>query len=101
MSDSAKPLGELTDAELQAELSARRARRGAPVAVSVTHAKHYASLELAEGAGLDAVEQAYQRLRAKYEPFAAGTDPERSQAAKHLLDALHKAYDALRSALSR
>jgi len=95
----AKPLAELSDAELHAELVERRKLRGAPLVTG--HAKHYASLELAEGAPLEAVEQAYVRLRAKYEPFAAGADAERSQAAKRLLDALRSAYDALRTALSK
>jgi hypothetical protein len=101
MSEPHKPLGQLTDAELSAELAARRKRRGAAEASAPAHAKHYASLELAEGAPLDAVEQAYQRLRAKYEPFVTGGDAERSQAAKRLLDALRTAYDALRATLAR
>jgi hypothetical protein len=94
-----KPLAELSDAELHVELVERRKLRGAPVITG--HAKHYASLELAEGAPLEAVEQAYERLRAKYEPFIATGDTERSQAAKRLLDALRNAHDALRVALSR
>lgn len=94
-----KPLAELSDAELHTELAERRRRRGAPVLTG--YAKQYASLELAEGAPLEAVEQAYERLRAKYEPFANGGDPQRSAAAKQLLDGLRNAYDALRSALSR
>ena len=94
----AKPLAELTDAELHAELLERRKLRGAPLISG--YAKQYASLELPEGAPLEAVEQAYQRLRAKYEPFAAA-DTERGRAAKQLLDALRNAYDALRAALSR
>jgi len=95
----AKPLAELSDAELAAELTERRRLRGAPVLTGF--AKQYASLELAEGAPLDAVEQAYERLRAKYEPFANGGDAQRSQAARQLLDGLRSAYDALRAALSR
>jgi len=104
MREPGKPLSELTDAELSAELATRRKRRGyvEPAAAPTTaHAKHYASLELMEGAPLDAVEQAYQRLRAKYEPFVTGGDLERSQAAKRLLDALRNAYDALRTTLAR
>jgi hypothetical protein len=98
-----EPPSALTDAELSAELAARRKRRG--VTEPAPHAKlystHYASLELAEGAPLDAVEQAYQRLRAKYEPFVAAGDGERKQAAQRLLDALRHAYDALRTALGK
>jgi hypothetical protein len=90
-----KPLAELTDAELSAELAARRARRGGVIPT----AKHYASLELQEGASLDDIEKAYRRLRAKYEPFVTAADKERSQAAQSLLDALRTAYDALRAAL--
>ena len=96
-----KPLSELSDAELSAELTERRRGRGAVDLALTAHAKHYASLELAEGAPIEAVEQAYERLRAKYEPFITGGDAERSQAAKRLLDALRTAYDALRVALSR
>jgi DnaJ-domain-containing protein 1 len=98
-----KPLAELTDAELQAELAARRKLRGAvppeptaAPAASTALAKHYASLELEEGAPLDAIEAAYARLRAKYQPFAAAADRERSEAARRLLEALRQAYDALK-----
>jgi hypothetical protein len=94
-----KPLAELSDAELHAELLERRRSRGAPVLTG--YAKQYASLELAEGASLEAVEHAYERLRAKYEPFASGGDAQRSAAAKQLLDGLRSAYDALRAALSK
>jgi DnaJ-class molecular chaperone len=94
-----KPLAELTDAELAAELTERRRLRGAPLITGFT--KQYASLELADGATLAEVESAYERLRAKYEPFVNGGDAHRSQAAKQLLDGLRGAYDALRAALSR
>jgi DnaJ-class molecular chaperone len=94
-----KPLAELTDAELAAELTERRRLRGAPILTGYT--KQYASLELADGATLAEVESAYERLRAKYEPFANGGDAQRSAAAKQLLDGLKSAYDALRAALSR
>jgi DnaJ-domain-containing protein 1 len=95
-----KPLSELSDKELSAELSERRARRGMMPAQTPPSAgplaKHYASLELEEGAPLDAIEASYARLRAKYQPFAAAADRERSEAARRLLEALHKAYDALK-----
>ena len=94
-----KPLGELTDAELSAELVERRRLRGAPLITG--YAKQYASLELADGASLAEVEGAYERLRGKYEPFVSGGDAQRSAAAKQLLDALRGAYDALRTALSK
>lgn len=95
-----KPLAELTDAELAAELSERRKLRGhvpaAPAqAASAALSKHYASLELEEGAPRDAIEAAYQRLRAKYQPFVTAADRERSEAARRLLEALRAAYEAL------
>jgi len=100
-----KPLAELTEAELTAELARRRKQRGgspldeavtAAPAASAALAKHYASLELAEGAPLDAIEAAYARLRAKYQPFVAAADRERSEAARRLLEGLSQAYDALK-----
>lgn len=89
-----KPLAELSDEELSAELAARRRRRG----MTAGEDKHYASLELPIGAPREAIERAYARLRAKYEPFAAAADRERSQAAQQLLDGLRRAYDALKGA---
>lgn len=94
-----KPLAELSDAELAAEIAERRKLRGTPALIG--YAKQYASLELSEGAPLVEVESAYQRLRAKYEPFANGADAQRSAAAKQLLDGLRSAYEALRAALAR
>jgi hypothetical protein len=114
-----KPLAALSDDELRAELSARRQRRGArgvlPATVAIVSpsaepvsalaspaaARHYASLELAPGAPLPEVERAYERLRAKYEPFTRLPDAERSSAAASLLRSLQRAYEELRTALER
>lgn len=101
-----KPLAELTDAELSAELARRRKLRGgvSPDELAIAApgaggglAKHYASLELEEGAPLAAVEAAYARLRAKYQPFVTAGDRERSDAARRLLEGLRHAYEALKS----
>jgi hypothetical protein len=116
-----KPLADLSDEELRAELGLRRQRRGArgktaaPAATtSLTRgddasstlaapiaARHYASLELVPGAPLPEVERAYERLRAKYEPFTRVPDAERSSAAASLLRGLQRAYEELRAALER
>jgi len=107
---ASKPPSALSEAELGAELHRRRQRRsqqvGGPALLEPTDParpdpKHYASLELPEGASLDAVEQAYARLRAKYEPFATGGDVARKEAAQRLLDALRHACQTLRTALTR
>jgi hypothetical protein len=108
-----KALAALSDDELRAELALRRQRRnaqplhGTPREASASAlpspiaTRHYASLELAPGAQLPEVERAYERLRAKYEPFTRSTDGERSTAAANLLRGLQRAYDELRAALER
>lgn len=100
----AKAASELTDSELERELHARRLKRarGADAQASLRRhtnsdeiARFFANLELPPDACIADVHAAYDRLLAKYEPYTAHADPERSRAARALLESLERAYRGL------
>jgi DnaJ-class molecular chaperone len=93
---SKKKLADLTDAELDDEVQRRRAARGGTdtAADKQKLAQLYASLELPFGAPKQAIESAYERLRAKYAPERF-KDPDRHATAVELVDSLKKAYEGL------
>lgn len=108
-----KPLSELTDRELEAELMRRRrlrgAGRGAPAseaqgepasrmsaAVRRANVKQwYANLELAPGASVDDVKAQYAILMARYDPEKHAGNPEKHRAALALTRGLTEAYHGL------
>ncbi len=101
-----RPVGDLSDAELEEELERRRRKRGAMVAAERPHAKgrrtpsrrivqFYANLELSEDASLEEVRSAYGRLMERYHPDRHANDPERHRAATKLAAQLTEAYEAL------
>lgn len=116
-----KPLRELSDTELEAERERRRRARGlpsrarpeghrgaAPAEADEDRGRPtpgwrlrqwYRALELEPGASLEAVEDAYQRLLAKYDPDKHKDDAEKHRAATRLAAGLGEAYYGLRDHL--
>jgi len=107
-----KPLSELTDKELEAELVRRRRMRagrggaasaepsaeasGARAAVQRANVRQwYANLELAPGATVDDVKAAYERLMKRYDPAKHARDPDKHRAATDLARGLREAYEGL------
>jgi DnaJ-domain-containing protein 1 len=107
-----KPLAELTDKELEAELVRRRRIRaagrgvtssetsaeasGARAAVQRANVRQwYANLELAPGATVDDVKAAYERLMGRYDPAKHTRDPDKHRAATELARGLREAYEGL------
>ncbi len=107
-----KPLSELTDRELEAELMRRRrlraGGRGAPspaegepgsrVSAAVRRAsvkQWYANLELRPGAGADEVRAQYAALLGRYDPEKHKGNPEKHRAALDLVRGLTEAHDGL------
>ena len=117
-----KPLGELSDVELEEELIRRRRERAAkrsggasaeeaaaadvvarapreaprprsPQEQQIT--QYYANLELTAEASLDDVRKAYRELMKRYHPDKHLGDPERHKAATELAQSLTRAYTAL------
>ena len=113
-----KPLSELTDKELEAELVRRRRMRGRGVATSAEASsaeasgaraavqranvrQWYANLELAPGATLADVKAAYERLMKRYDPAKHARDPGKHRAATDLARGLREAYEGLLAHLER
>lgn len=112
-----KPLSELTDRELEAELMRRRRLRaggrgaahgpleGEPssrvsAAVRRAHVKQwYANLELRPGAGADEVRAQYAALMQRYDPEKHAKSPEKHRAAVELVRGLTEAYHGLLASL--
>lgn len=108
-----KPLSELTDQELEAELLRRRrlralARGARPsdgsnddirgVAAAVHRAnvrQWYSNLELPPGASAAEVKAAYERLMKRYDPAKHAGNPEKHRAALELTRRLTEAYQRL------
>lgn len=96
-------VGDLSDAELNAEVERRRRRRSAgpkrrgaePTASRLAQA--YANLELAPGSPFEKVQARYRELLERYDPGRFGD--ERRQTAEVLVARLRDAYDTLRQAL--
>ena len=104
-----KLLRRLSDEELQQEALRRRRARARRTAGSgdatESYAKKvlqfYANLELPVGASLAEIEEAYARLRAKYDPTKHLADPEKREAAERLMASLTRAYEGLRAHRAR
>jgi len=115
---SEKPLGELSDAELEEEILRRRreraAKRGGAAGDSAERseksapapkaprspqdqqiAQYYANLELPVGASLEDVRKQYREMMKRYHPDKHLGDPERHKAATALAQSLTRAYQAL------
>lgn len=109
-----KALSELSDAELQEELQRRRRRRGYsppraeerdpgeqnPPPPRWKVRQWYRNLELRPGASRAEVEEAYQRMSAKYDPDRYDDDEKRRAAIK-LMAGLGEAYYGLLDHLER
>jgi DnaJ-domain-containing protein 1 len=112
-----KKLCELSDAELEEELQRRRRERGfsAPSEGAASRKRApgadrkktggppgwkvrqwFRDLELEPGASRAEVEEAYERLLAKYDPDKYSGDAEKHRAAVRLVVGLRHAYDGLR-----
>ncbi|MCA9600512.1 MAG: DnaJ domain-containing protein [Polyangiales bacterium] len=106
-----KPLAELTDTELEAELQTRRRARGpvGPPPERRTSAldearrvrQWYANLELPPGASLVEVEAAYRKLLEQFHPDRHAGDPEKHRAATLLVASLTEAHANLITYLAR
>ena len=108
-----KPLSELTDKELEAELVRRRrmrasgrgvtssedaspeARRAKAAVERANVRQWYANLELAPGATIADVKAAYERLMKRYDPAKHARDPDKHRAATDLARGLREAYEGL------
>lgn len=108
-----KPISELTDRELEAELLRRRRLRAgssttrsastldsktprlAAVAQRAQARQWYANLELAPGASRAEIEAAYEKLMARYDPAKHVDDPAKHAAATELARGLTEAYQGL------
>lgn len=105
-----KPVHELTDAELDAELERRRRARGgqpsAEVSPRVQRAldaiekdrevlQAYANLELGRGASWAEIETRYRELLARFHPDKHRADAERYRAALDVVAGLTRAYQVL------
>ena len=106
-----KPVHELTDAELEAELDRRRRARGstgatAEVSPRVQRAleaiekdrevlQAYANLELPRTAKWGDVEARYRELLARFHPDKHRNDPERYRVALDVVAGLTRAYQIL------
>ncbi len=112
---SGRTIAELTDAQLEQELLRRRRARaqGRGETGRATHVtdrdnpeqkqllQYYANLELAPGASLHDVKQAYKALVKRYHPDRHAGDPERARIATELVQSLTRAYEALTKHLER
>jgi len=114
-----KRVSELSDSELQAELTKRRSRRGrqeepdpisrgraarraAPARGADAEVKQYlANLGLRVDAGLEEIKRAYSDLTAKYDPEKFEGDSAKQSTAQQLRDELSKAYNGLLDSFGR
>ncbi|GAB4209764.1 MAG: hypothetical protein OHK0013_29550 [Sandaracinaceae bacterium] len=111
-----KPVHELSDAELEAELERRRRARGAQsggeVSSRVQRAleqmerdrevqQAYANLELPRGAKWADVEARYRELLARFHPDKHRSDPERYRTALEVVAGLTRAYQILYERVKR
>ena len=112
-----KPLSELSDAELEAELIRRRRARaqgrsaadaaglgrrdGAPSPRRKQLLQYYANLELDPGASLADIKAAYRELMKRYHPDKHARDDAKHRAATELAQQLTTAYVGLLEHLER
>ncbi len=111
-----KPVNELSDAELDAELDRRRRARGGAAIVEpsprVQRAldaiekdrevlQAYANLELQRTAKWSEIETRYRELLARFHPDKHRNDPERYRAALDVVAGLTRAYQVLYERVKR
>lgn len=112
-----KPVNELSDAELEAELQRRRHARGggqAPVETSARVQRAldaierdrevlqaYANLELPRGASWSEIEARYRELLARFHPDKHRADADRYRAALDVVAGLTRAYQVLYERVKR
>lgn len=111
-----KPVHELTDTELAAELERRRRARGGQVAAEVSPRvqraldaiekdrevlQAYANLELPRGATWNDIETRYRELLARFHPDKHRADAERYRAALDVVAGLTRAYQILYERVKR
>lgn len=110
-----KPPEELTDSELEAELTRRRLARSAPVGDASPRVQRaldalerdrevqqaYANLELPKNAPWADVEAKYRELLARFHPDKHRTDQERYRAALDVVAGLTRAYQTLYQRVKR
>ena len=112
-----KRVSELSDSELQTELTRRRSRRGRdeepdPISRRRTRSRpsasvggdaqvkqYLANLGLRGDAGLEEIKKAYTDLTAKYDPENFEGDSAKQSTAQQLRDELSKAYHGLLDSL--
>ncbi|MFT5358316.1 MAG: DnaJ-domain-containing protein 1 [Polyangiales bacterium] len=90
-----RKLTELSDEELRSEATRRRKLRTGGQSMPAEMKRYFASLELAETATRDEVEDAYVRLIEKYDPEKRRGDAKKFEAAKELSRSLSRAYRRL------
>lgn len=78
---------------------AAQARRAAGGADADEVARWYKTLELEEGADLDAVRKSYRKLMRQYHPDRYANDPEKYEAANKVATKVTAAYNGLRRLL--
>jgi len=110
---SDKPLGELSDRELEEEILRRRRERAVgrargerkrerePSPQDKQLAQYYANLELSPGATIDDVKKAYRALMRRFHPDKFLGDPEKHRAATELAQSLTEAYQKLSARLEK
>ncbi len=108
-----RPLGELSDEELEEELLRRRRERARGRARGASPSReaqspedkqleqYYANLELRPGASLDAVKKSYRELMRKYHPDKYLDDPQKHRAATELAQSLTEAFRKLTAHLEQ
>ena len=111
-----RPVAELDDAALEAEVRERRRARAATRGASPTSeparaaaaavaradaSRYYAMLEVPPSASLAQVEASYRALSARYDPQRHAGDPEKFRTAQRVADELTRAYRALVDLLRR
>ncbi|MBN8610764.1 MAG: DnaJ domain-containing protein [Deltaproteobacteria bacterium] len=110
-----KPVAELSDAELEAELDRRRRARGGAVVEASPRVQRaldaiekdrevlqaYANLELPRGAKWSDIEGRYRELLARFHPDKHRNDPERYRAALDVVAGLTRAYQVLYERVKR
>lgn len=115
MTTLSKPVHELSDAELEAELDKRRRARGgagtepSPRVQRALDAlekdrevlQAYANLELPRGAKWGDIETRYRELLARFHPDKHRNDPERYRAALDVVAGLTRAYQVLYERVKR
>lgn len=81
------------------EAAQARQAAGGPMGGREELARWYKTLELEEGADLEAVRKSYRRLMKQYHPDRFASDPEKYEAATKIATRITEAYNGLRRVL--